>query len=121
MSSGIKNTISVIALFFFLLSLIRSPFATIVNKCGQMIYQLYLIIKDHLAVTEHFGTDASYSRQVLLILFGGHGAKAPENTKNDTLPTKPCGSIKGAFYIFVSLISIPFSMYIFGRFERAPA
>ena len=44
-----------------------------------MEWQLYPIIKEYLVVTERFGADASHSRQLQLRLFGGHGARCPEN------------------------------------------
>ena len=66
-------------------------------------------------VTECFTADASHRRQMLLSLFGGHAARCLEQ-HGATLPSaKACNSIKGPFYPFVSLISMPFLLNIFSR------
>ena len=87
---------------------------------GKWKVKSYLITTDYLVVIECFAANASHSCQMLLRLFSGHGARWPEKQEAKRPYTKPCNSIKGALYRFVSLISMSLSLVIFGRLERAP-
>ena len=70
-------------------------------------------------VTGRVCSEASHSRQMPLSLFGERGARCPGKQGTKHPHTKPCDSIEGAFYPFVSFISMRFQ-WIFSEDLKEP-